>query len=291
MKPKRIFGKAGVVFIATTVSLILTVGIAAVQYQQAKINKKITAEDLVKAHDGCPCGENAKKVIESTKFDAPPGDDLIAQLDPEFMCSIYSDEEAYQTIVSWAQQGLLGCGMSYDWVFVPDSASNPGPSSTEVMQTQQTPSYQEILFDLPPVIKRDTTPVDQDISTNKQNAGGHWELRVTYVTRTPEEIITELNARRAYWCEGTPIPPGVLDPGDWRPGEAMVFCVGFTLAALQLPARLVNLIALSFGMRICLDMMVYSWISHQLYEAGYEDVTPRLIYEWCYNFLTGGPLP
>ncbi|MFH1102124.1 MAG: hypothetical protein V1726_08855 [Methanobacteriota archaeon] len=278
MKEKNLFfRKAGnnklralaIVPIAFAIVFMLVVGSTIGQQQSADINKKITGADVANVHDECPCKEVSKKIVDALKMSGI-GDinfNEMGEIDPGTMCSYYSDPDAYQYIVNNA--ALLGCGNSFNYVFVPGASQQ----STEVGGIAQQQG--KILFSVPA------------IPTQKQQSG-HWEWQVGTEQRTAEQVVAEVNAIRAYWCQGTEIPPGTLDPGDWSFGQAMAFCVGFTGAVLQIPARIVNALAASVGMRFCLDLMVYSWIDHQLQEAGFTDVTALTIYQACFDYLTGG---
>lgn len=269
--------KAGVAIGAIAIALVLTFGASATMLQQSSVVKpKLTLDE---AHDECPCRDTAKKIIDALQMSGISGVDFnqMGEIDPAMMCSYYGDDEAYQFIVSNAQMGLLGCGNTFNYVYVLDSQSQEAVQQQAIPQQQQ---HRQILFSVPaqPAQPRGITVIPS----------GHWEWQVGTEQRTPEEVVDELNAIRDYWCQGTEIPPGTLDPGDWTFGQAMAFCIGFTGFVLQLPARIVNLFAASVGMRFCLDLMVYSWIDHQLQEAGYADITALTIYQACFDFLTDG---
>ncbi len=253
-KNKKIFGIAIISFMIVA---MLSVGLPAYQQIQAgtSINKIQNTQN--ECLDCTDLSDAISKILQSNSeygkilFEIDLDD--LPEFDESFLCEVYSDEEAYQYVMDSAATGLLGCGMSYSFVYV----DNPSIAESEMAVSQYT---RDILsFDAAPIDITTIRPTVPDDTTSIQSRDGHWEVQIDTFSRTPEEVMTQATALYEN-CQGGE-PQGLI---DWDFEHAVAFCTFIYLSMIQVPLYIIHTAVWLLSLAVCIDGAVYTAIDQVL---------------------------
>ncbi len=278
-KNKKIFGTAAV---SLMIVAMLSVGIPA--YQQIQAGMSI--DKLTEAHEECTACSDISEILKDYVATFEGLDDFDITEIPEFDEAQMADWVCSDDGMAAQQQILamtepIGCGLGMSYVY--DSGYD------EFSEAVDAYSYSDrISFDaLPPGITVPSSEIKITIPSTSDKISsvpGHWELEITELELTYEQVDSQLSAIHEYYCSGITPDPDVISPTDWNLGNAIAFCAGAVGAFLGVPHATISLMVQSAWLRLCFNSMAYATLNQLLQDF---EIVMSSVFIACVEHLTG----
>ncbi|MEM0493078.1 MAG: hypothetical protein QXS02_03880 [Candidatus Thermoplasmatota archaeon] len=259
MKRKKIFGtkaadKITAVFIATTIIMMLTIGVGIIQFHNSKIKSEISVIP-------------PKKEIKSIEYAEIPVYTPCSTIVDPVTGKEYTLKQIYETARPYlaTHAGIIGCG------------NNAQQSSQQTQQQSNVVGgHGFALLDT-----RGTPIVPNQEKKELEIEGLNEEQVLQRLSEIDAWIYSDCNS-------GTPPPNYGFGPGEWHLGPAMMACAFLFLRMVGVVFTAASIFAVGLFARFC----NYGLALAVLWEFGLSygpELTQAYIH--CVEFLTGQPFP